>query len=60
MSNSLLSPEIQKYLSELIRRKTISENSLLDQMLINYLCSKKIDEDYFHMVFPVKLESGSV
>lgn len=49
MTNTVLPVKTQHYLSELIRRKVISEDSLLDQMFINYLCNLVIDEDYLHI-----------
>lgn len=38
--------ELREYISELIKRKAISSDSLSDKMLINYLYSQKLDKDY--------------
>ncbi|MCX7709170.1 MAG: hypothetical protein N2484_04905 [Clostridia bacterium] len=51
MVHGALSTKTQNYLSELIRRKAISEESLLDQMFIHYLHSLRIDEDYLYLNF---------
>lgn len=52
MVSTALSAKTQNYLSELLRRKVISEASLSDQMLINYLSNLIIDEDYMRVKRP--------
>lgn len=42
-----LSPDIQEYISSLIKRNVISFKSVEDKMLINHLCTQRIDKDYF-------------
>ncbi|MCX7711848.1 MAG: hypothetical protein N2484_18550 [Clostridia bacterium] len=56
MVSTILPAKTKNYVMELMRRKVISESSLLDQMFINYLCNLKIDEDYFHIQNDVNLD----
>ncbi len=46
MNLAALSPEIQEYVALLLKRKVITSDSLEDKMLLNYLCSQKIDRDF--------------
>ncbi len=45
--------KVQQYLTELIKRHAINPAGRDDQMLINYLRSQKIDEDYFKLNRPL-------
>lgn len=56
MENSALPCQVQKYLTELIKRQTINVSSLTDRMLINHLCTLRIDEDYYGFKLPVNRE----
>ncbi|MCX7842485.1 MAG: hypothetical protein N2489_05355 [Clostridia bacterium] len=46
MDTTRLSPELQEYISILIKRNVISPDGISDQMLINYLCTQIIDKDF--------------
>ncbi len=37
---------VRDILHELIKRKAVSELSIRDKMLINYLCTERFDRDY--------------
>ncbi|WP_170138250.1 hypothetical protein [Anaerobacterium chartisolvens] len=37
---------VREILCELIKRKAVTELSIGDKMLINYLCTQKLDRDY--------------
>lgn len=56
MSKSVVSSKTQQYIEELVKRKTISKESLSDKMLLNHLCSLKIDEDYFYIRYTIDVE----
>ena len=46
MAEEKYPPEVEKFISELLKRNVISKESLLDKTLINYLYSQRYDVDF--------------
>ena len=46
MNREKYPPEVEKFISELLKRNVISRESLSDKTLINFLYSQKYDTDF--------------
>ena len=43
-------PEVQKFITELLKRRVITRESLDDKMLINFLYTQRYDEAYIDSI----------